>query len=73
MARSEIRAMAVRATRAALDRILGEPTNIRAAAAGSTLMKYRLTWACGCKAEQMGERCTVDPCRAHYDALLASD
>ena len=65
--------MALRASRATLERILGEPDGIKAVAAGSTLMKYRLTWSCGCRAEQMGERCMVDPCRKHYDALLAGD
>lgn len=62
----------VRATRALVQRILGEAHDIRMTPAGGTLMKYHLKWACGCRAEQTGDEYRVEPCRRHYDDLANS-
>jgi hypothetical protein len=56
-------------TKERMESVLGEPDEMSMAGAVSTLMRYRMKWACGCRAETLGTRADVTPCRTHVDGL----
>jgi hypothetical protein len=64
----------VRTTSSLLSARLGEPASMDMDSVPSaTIMKYKLSWRCGCRAEGSGNDYLIRPCTAHVTtfSLLA--
>jgi hypothetical protein len=60
----------VRTTSSLLNSRLGEPDSMEMASVPSaTIMKYKLTWNCGCKAEGSTTDYICRPCAQHADTF----
>jgi len=56
----------VRTTSSLLNSRLGEPASMEMdSVPGATIMKYKLTWNCGCKAEGSTSDYICRPCARH--------
>ena len=56
----------VRTTSSLLNSRLGEPTSMEMdSVAGATIMTYKLSWTCGCRAEGTGIDYVCKPCAKH--------
>ena len=56
----------VRTTSALLNSRLGEPSEMEMdSVPGATIMKYKLKWGCGCKAEGSTSDYICRPCAKH--------
>jgi|GEM_PF-2372578 hypothetical protein len=56
----------VRTTSSLLNSRLGEPSSMEMdSVAGATIMTYKLSWVCGCRAEGTGTDYVCKPCAKH--------
>jgi hypothetical protein len=56
----------VRTTSSLLNSRLGEPSSMEMdSVRGATIMTYKLSWSCGCRAEGTGTDYLVQPCKKH--------
>lgn len=56
----------VRTTSSLLNSRLGEPSSMEMdSVAGATIMTYKLSWNCGCRAEGTGTDYSCRPCAKH--------
>ncbi|HXM05981.1 MAG TPA: hypothetical protein VN936_00890 [Candidatus Acidoferrum sp.] len=56
----------VRTTSSLLNSRLGEPSSMEMdSVAGATIMTYKLSWNCGCRAEGTGTDYVCKPCAKH--------
>jgi hypothetical protein len=56
----------VRTTSSMLNSRLGEPSSMEMdSVAGATIMTYKLSWTCGCRAEGSGTDYVCKPCAKH--------
>ena len=61
----------VRTSSSLLRSRLGEPDEMEMdSVPGATIMKYALTWKCGCKAEGSGTDYLCRPCAKHGSAFF---
>jgi len=56
----------VRTTSSLLNSRLGEPSSMEMdSVRGATIMTYKLSWTCGCRAEGTGSDYVCAPCKKH--------
>jgi hypothetical protein len=56
----------VRTTSSLLNSRLGEPSSMEMdSVRGATIMTYKLSWPCGCRAEGTGSDYVCAPCKKH--------
>jgi len=60
----------VRTTSSLLNSRLGEPSSMEMdSIAGATIMTYKLSWNCGCRAEGTGTDYACRPCAKHANTF----